>query len=180
MGLFDKLFGGNKNSSTPKASTTSCVGRLDYNPSGRSEYGFYANCYAKYENGTISNCCNMPSVSPIIIGYYEKDATGNYIVWNMDRDEKVGIIDTATGEITLSLLDSYARIQGIRPYIAKPAALTWKCARAAKGTIFDLTNGMTIGAYSGDTIGAAAAFVCLSYEYVQDGKFHNYFYDWLK
>lgn len=180
MGFFDKLFGGNKDNSAPTASPVSCAGRLDYNTSGCNEYGFYANCYAKFENGVVSNCCNMPSIRPITIGYYEKDANGNCIVWNMDRDEKIAMIDAATGEITLSLLDSYTRIQTIRPYIAKPSALTWKCARSANGVIVDLSNGMTIGKYSGDVVGAAAAFACLSYEYVQDGKFHDYYYDWLK
>ena len=125
MGLFDKLFGGNKGTENILRTSSNHSGRLNYNPTGSSEYGFYANCYAKYENGIVYNCSTMPSVSDIKIGYYEKDTNGNYVVWNMDRDEKVGMID-------------------------------------------------------GDALGAAAACVCLSYEYVQDGKFNSYYYDWMK
>lgn len=122
----------------------------------------------------------MPSVSDIKIGYYEKDTNGNYVVWNMDRDEKVGMIDGDTGEVTLSVMELYNRIKKMRPYVKSPSSMTWKCAKAEKGRLIDLTNGVTIGTYDGDAIGAAAAFVCLSYEYVQDGKFNSYYYDWMK
>lgn len=180
MGLFDKLFGGNKSTGNGQRASVSHGGRLNYNPSGSSEYGFYANCYAKYEDGIVYNCSTMPSVSDIKIGYYEKDTNGNYVVWNMDRDEKVGMIDGDTGEVTLSVMELYNRIKKMRPYVKSPSSMTWKCAKAEKGRLIDLTNGVTIGTYDGDAIGATAAFVCLSYEYVQDGKFNSYYYDWMK
>ena len=174
MGLFSKLFGGKKMEVEIKPQN-----RLDYNTSGRAEYGFYQDCYAEFSNGVVYNCCVMPSVKPIKIGFYEKNSDGTYTVWNMNHDERIGVINAGNGDIEFSVVDTYIKVKKNRPYLAAPKRMTWRCAKVRAGDLFDLDNGFAVGRYTGDAVGAAAAFVCLSCEYIQDGKFHDFFDSWL-
>lgn len=60
--------------------------------------------------------------------------------------------------------------------VAKKTKLTWLCAEVFEGFIQDVDTFDTIAiSTSKDLVGAAAAFICLQYECVMDGKYHAFY-----
>ena len=59
---------------------------------------------------------------------------------------------------------------------AKKTNLCWRSLEVISGIIYDIDTGEVVATvYSKDNIGAAAAFVCLHYDVIMSGKYHEFF-----
>ena len=149
---------------------------------------------ARFENGTVYAISKY--TGEYIIGYYALEDGEWKVRCQSDRGEIGRISKSDTSAlIYFNRLGDLARYKNILKKIgeanawmteeeqtrqynnaARKTELTWLCAEASSGYIWDMKTQDTLAiSNSQDVIGNAAAFICLQYEVVMDGKYHSFF-----
>lgn len=149
---------------------------------------------ARFEDGVVYRLTDYGR--EYIIGYYACE-NGNWKVRCVSDKGEIATInsDNVSALISFNRLGDLARHRKMleelgktNPWLteeeqnrqhnnaARNTKLTWMCAEAFVGFIQDTTTYDTIANFSGsDIVGASAAFVCLQYEVIMDGKYHSFF-----
>lgn len=130
---------------------------------------------AKTSNGTVFCVPTNSSVFPI--GTYKRDNETTYTVFGNNGY----IIGTLTDNgssclIHLSRVGMLKKFEDLGFPRPLPNNLVFTCAEAFLGHITDLETSAQCASYNGsDYIGAAAAFICMEYEIVDNSKYHAFF-----
>ena len=124
-----------------------------------------------YENGDWKVRCTDKGE----IGRISKSDTSALIYFNRLGDlERYKNILKKIGETNAWMTEE----EQIRQYnnTVRKTELTWLCAEASSGYIWDMKTQDTLAiSNSQDLIGNAAAFICLQYEVVMEGKYHSFY-----
>ena len=149
---------------------------------------------ARFENGTVY--AKSKYIDDYVIGYYANE-DGHWKVRCASDNGEIGRImpDDTSALVYFNRLGDLERYKKLQKKIAETSSwfteeeqnrqynnavkntkLTWLCAEAFGSFIQDIDTFETIAISTGnDFIGAAAAFICLQYECVMDGKYHSFY-----
>lgn len=132
---------------------------------------------AKFEKGKVY--CMAPNYN-FYIGNYRIDGDRVYVDAKDDREiGNISLNNEKPNLIFLSNLGWYKHM-GLTDYSRKP--LTLLVAEIFNSNdnnvqiILDNKTNDVVAMYKGDSIGAAAAFVCMQYECSRSGKCHDFYY----
>ena len=114
-----------------------------------------------------------------VLGCYEEQPDGSYLVWNTGHRSRIGWIDPAARTISLLCRDEYCRLQKVCTSLRPPRRSFWCCAGYTRGMIYDGESGAEIAVFSGSVPGAAAAFVCLCYQARDNSPYAAFYLEWM-
>ena len=135
---------------------------------------------ARFENGVVY--CHPNNGSDFIIGYYDEEQVGSITVRCVSDKQMIGSISTGNRDITLSRLGLISRFEKMGFPRKAPDRIEWTCAELFSNCILasrDSGGQDCIALCEVDDIGSAAAFICLHYETIGTGIYHDFFYNWL-
>lgn len=170
MGLIKWLFGNKEATSTPVAPIIK-ENRLTYFTNNPSEKTFAS---ARIENGEVY-CL---ALNPFKVGSYEQDGDNTFTVWNDKHTLKIGQINTDNRTIFLMVGDLWCQVKRSRPYAPTPKNFVYEAASWFGNNIQDAGTKQTVAQFTGDSVAAAAAFVCLTYEVLMYNKYYDFFHGW--
>lgn len=184
MAIFDSLFG--KKPAATKRNTIASHIEEDLNNSAPLENvlkfvpGMLTSADANYstfqfENGAVY--CKFGSAGKTPIGYYQPNESNpdSFDVLSVQDRMLIGNVDRC-GILSLSRMGQY--MQRKRTKFPDPSMYTLEFRGDRHGEIFEFDTREVTCTFSGDPIGAAAAFICASFEvhtYTKHSKFYNIF-----